>query len=59
MNGAFRSALPQNFDHCERRYFAEMESINRTLKLNRNLQAVLQRIQRRDVGRNSYDVIVG
>ena len=33
MNVAFRPALPQEFDDCERLYSAEMERINRELKL--------------------------
>ena len=35
MNVAFRPARPENFDYCERLYFAEMERINRELKLDR------------------------
>jgi GNAT superfamily N-acetyltransferase len=38
MNVAFRPALPEDFDYCERLYFAEMERINRELKLDRDLQ---------------------
>ena len=66
MNVAFRPALPEDFDYCERLYFAEMERINR--ELNRTgpcesrapgVSGKLQRIQRRDVGCNCYDVIVG
>jgi ribosomal protein S18 acetylase RimI-like enzyme len=38
MNVAFRPALPQDFDYCERLYFAEMERINRELKLDRDGQ---------------------
>jgi GNAT superfamily N-acetyltransferase len=38
MNVAFRPALPQDFDYCERLYFAEMERINRELKLDRDVQ---------------------
>ena len=33
MNVAFRPALPEDFDYCERLYFAEMERINCELKL--------------------------
>jgi GNAT superfamily N-acetyltransferase len=35
---AFRPARPDDFDYCERLYFAEMERINRELKLDRTLQ---------------------
>jgi GNAT superfamily N-acetyltransferase len=35
---AFRPAGSGNFDYCERLYFAEMERINRELKLDRDLQ---------------------
>ena len=38
MNVAFRPARPQDFDYCERLYFAEMERINRELKLDRDVQ---------------------
>jgi GNAT superfamily N-acetyltransferase len=38
MTVAFRPAGPDDFDYCERLYFAEMEQINRELKLDRNLQ---------------------
>jgi hypothetical protein len=55
----FSPGSAQDFDYCQRLYFAEMEGINRKLKLDRKPQGVLQRIQRRDVGCNSYDVIVG
>jgi hypothetical protein len=39
MNVAFRPARPQDFDYCERLYFAEMERINRELKLDRDVRA--------------------
>ena len=29
---------PKDFDYCERLYFAEMEHINRELKLDRDLR---------------------
>lgn len=45
MNVAFRPALPQDFDYCERLYFAEMERINRELKLDRDLQVASFRRQ--------------
>ena len=35
---AFRPAGPDDFDYCERLYFAEMERINRELKLDRDAQ---------------------
>ena len=38
MNVAFRPARPQDFDYCERLYFAEMEGIIRELKLDRDVQ---------------------
>ena len=38
MNVAFRPAGPDDFDYCERLYFAEMERIVRELKLDRDLQ---------------------
>jgi hypothetical protein len=38
MNVAFRPALSEDFDYCERLYFAEMERINRELKLDRDVQ---------------------
>jgi GNAT superfamily N-acetyltransferase len=34
----FRPARPHDFDYCERLYFAEMERINRELKLDRAAQ---------------------
>jgi GNAT superfamily N-acetyltransferase len=34
----FRPARPDDFDYCERLYFAEMERVNRELKLDRDLQ---------------------
>ncbi len=45
MNVAFRPALPQDFDYCERLYFAEMERINRELKLDRDVQVASFRRQ--------------
>ena len=45
MNVAFRPALPEDFDYCERLYFAEMERINRELKLDRDLQVASFRRQ--------------
>jgi GNAT superfamily N-acetyltransferase len=45
MNVAFRPALPKDFDYCERLYFAEMERINRELKLDRDLQVASFRRQ--------------
>jgi GNAT superfamily N-acetyltransferase len=45
MNVAFRPALPEDFDYCERLYFAEMEPINRELKLDRNVQVASFRRQ--------------
>ena len=39
MNVAFRPAQPGDFDYCERLYFAEMERINRELKLDRDVRA--------------------
>jgi len=45
MNVAFRPALPQDFDYCERLYFAEMERINRELKLDRDMQVASFRRQ--------------
>jgi GNAT superfamily N-acetyltransferase len=38
MNLAFRPARHEDFDYCEGLYFAEMERINRELKLDRNVQ---------------------
>jgi len=38
MNVAFRPAMPEDFDYCQRLYFAEMESIIRELKLDRDAQ---------------------
>jgi GNAT superfamily N-acetyltransferase len=45
MNAAFRPALPEDFDYCERLYFAEMERINRELKLDRAVQVASFRRQ--------------
>jgi GNAT superfamily N-acetyltransferase len=45
MNVAFRPARPEDFDYCERLYFAEMERINRELKLDRDLQVASFRRQ--------------
>jgi GNAT superfamily N-acetyltransferase len=45
MNVAFRPALPGDFDYCERLYFAEMERINRELKLDRAAQVASFRRQ--------------
>jgi GNAT superfamily N-acetyltransferase len=45
MNVAFRPALPEDFDYCERLYFAEMERINRELKLDRDVQVASFRRQ--------------
>jgi GNAT superfamily N-acetyltransferase len=45
MNVAFRPARPQDFDYCERLYFAEMERINRELKLDRAVQVASFRRQ--------------
>ena len=45
MNVAFRPAQPGDFDYCERLYFAEMERINRELKLDRDLQVASFRRQ--------------
>jgi ribosomal protein S18 acetylase RimI-like enzyme len=45
MNVAFRPALPDDFDYCERLYFAEMERINRELKLDRDVQVASFRRQ--------------
>jgi GNAT superfamily N-acetyltransferase len=45
MNVAFRPALPQDFDYCEGLYFAEMERINRELKLDRDIQVASFRRQ--------------
>jgi GNAT superfamily N-acetyltransferase len=45
MNVAFRPALPQDFEYCERLYFAEMERIHRELKLDRNVQVASFRRQ--------------
>jgi ribosomal protein S18 acetylase RimI-like enzyme len=42
---AFRPARPEDFDYCERLYFAEMERINRELKLDRNVQVASFRRQ--------------
>ncbi len=42
---AFRPARPEDFDYCERLYFAEMERINRELKLDRDLQVASFRRQ--------------
>lgn len=44
-NVAFHPALPGDFDHCERLYFAEMERINRELKLDGNVQVTSFRRQ--------------
>jgi hypothetical protein len=51
MNVAFRPALPQDFDYCERLYFAEMERINRELKLYRDVQVASFLRQRREASR--------
>jgi GNAT superfamily N-acetyltransferase len=45
MNVAFRPALPEDFDYCEQLYFAEMERINRELKLDRAVQVASFRRQ--------------
>ena len=45
MNVAFRPAFSEDFDYCERLYFAEMERINRELKLDRDLQVASFRRQ--------------
>jgi ribosomal protein S18 acetylase RimI-like enzyme len=45
MNVAFRPALSGDFDYCERLYFAEMERINRELKLDRAVQVASFRRQ--------------
>jgi GNAT superfamily N-acetyltransferase len=45
MNVAFRPALAEDFDYCERLYFAEMERINRELKLDRAVQVASFRRQ--------------
>jgi ribosomal protein S18 acetylase RimI-like enzyme len=45
MNVAFRPAEPGDFDYCERLYFAEMERINRELKLDRAVQVASFRRQ--------------
>ena len=45
MNVAFRPAQPEDFDYCERLYFAEMERINRELKLDRAVQVASFRRQ--------------
>jgi GNAT superfamily N-acetyltransferase len=42
---AFRPASPKDFDYCERLYFAEMERLNRELKLDRDLQVASFRRQ--------------
>ena len=39
MNAAFRPALPEDFDYCQRLYFVEMERINRELKPDRTVRA--------------------
>ena len=41
----FRPARPEDFDYCERLYFAEMERINRELKLDRDAQVASFRRQ--------------
>jgi GNAT superfamily N-acetyltransferase len=38
MELCFRPAVGKDFDYCEQIYFAEMERINRELKLDRDLQ---------------------
>jgi ribosomal protein S18 acetylase RimI-like enzyme len=45
MNLAFRPAQPKDFDYCERLYFAEMERINRELKLDGDEQVASFRRQ--------------
>jgi GNAT superfamily N-acetyltransferase len=45
MTIAFRPARPEDFDYCERLYFAEMERINRELKLDRDVQVASFRRQ--------------
>jgi GNAT superfamily N-acetyltransferase len=45
VNVAFRPALPEDFDYCERLYFVEMERINRELKLDRDVQVASFRRQ--------------
>ena len=42
---AFRPASLTDFDYCERLYFAEMERLNRELKLDRDLQVASFRRQ--------------
>jgi GNAT superfamily N-acetyltransferase len=42
---AFRPAGAADFDYCHRLYFAEMERINRELKLDRDVQAASFRRQ--------------
>lgn len=39
MNLAFRPAVPEDFGYCFRLYFAEMEYVNRELKLDPDVQA--------------------
>jgi GNAT superfamily N-acetyltransferase len=42
---AFRPAGPEDFDYCERLYFAEMAHVVRELKLDRDLQGASFRRQ--------------
>jgi GNAT superfamily N-acetyltransferase len=42
---AFRPAGAADFDYCHRLYFAEMEHVNRELKLDRDVQAASFRRQ--------------
>jgi ribosomal protein S18 acetylase RimI-like enzyme len=42
---SFRPAAPEDFDYCARLYFAEMETIIRELKLDRQAQAASFRRQ--------------
>jgi ribosomal protein S18 acetylase RimI-like enzyme len=42
---SFRPAVPEDFDYCARLYFAEMETIIRELKLDRQAQAASFRRQ--------------
>lgn len=45
MNLAFRRAAPEDFGYCFRLYFAEMEYVNRELKLDPDVQAASFRRQ--------------
>ena len=54
MNVAFRPPLPRDFDYCERLYFAEMERINRDLKLDGICKSRASGAGGRDAGADHY-----